>query len=141
MQEALESNNITSVKVQSFSDRIVKIMTSTAVNNGNIKRKVASKRIQRSQPCKPWYNAECENKRKLFHAAKRCLKSNDNPELLMEYQNASREYKQCLKKAFQSYKREFNQKLRVLRSNNVKEYWNILNSNKSVQKRVKLMSI
>ena len=53
-------------------------------------------------------------------------------------------YKNILKKAYCKYNRDFNEKLRVLRSYNAKEYWNIINggtSQASVSNKIKMSEL
>ena len=47
---------------------------------------------------------------------------------------ASKEYRQTLNKNYRKFYRDLNKKLRVLKSNNSKEYWRILNETKGNDK-------
>ena len=65
-------------------------------------------------------------KRANFHRAKKVYRSDKCEENKIAQQSASSEYRKSLKN-YMSYKRALNKKLRLLRTSNTKEYWNIIN--------------
>ena len=77
-----------------------------------------------------WYDDECETKRKIHFKYKnkyRRLKNNENVILL---RNAGRKYKKQIIKAFKNYIKTTVRKIRLLKSENPKDYWNIINGKK-----------
>ena len=128
--------------VQAFSDSIVQILNDSALKNGNIKKKRVNKgaNLKRRTPKKPWYDADCEAKRREFHRRRNMYRNNSCEENLNAQHAASKEYKKALKTSMYKYKRELNKKLHVLRSNNSKEYWSIINNaNKSYSEQAQNM--
>ena len=79
---------------------------------------------------KPWYNEECEVKRKLYFAARNNYSVDKSERSRHIMVNLNKDYKKCLKRAYRVYKVEFNRNLRSIRNTNTKEYWNILNDKK-----------
>jgi hypothetical protein len=76
---------------------------------------------------KPWYNAECEEKRRMYFNGKNQYAASKTLILRNGMRNLNREYKKTLRKAYNAYYIEMNKKLRGLRCTNPKEYWSILN--------------
>ena len=71
-----------------------------------------------------WYDDECESKRKIYVEYKnkyRRLKNNEN---------SGRNYKKQINKAFKNYKQNIVRKIHPLKSENPKDYWNIINGKK-----------
>ena len=82
----------------------------------------------RSEPHKNWYNQKCENKRKIFlkHKNKyRRLRNNNN---LQQLQQTGKDYKNEINKAVRKYKQQVIHKIRNLKSENPRDYWNIINN-------------
>ena len=75
-----------------------------------------------------WYNQECENKRKIFlkHKNKyRRLRNNNN---LQQLRRTGKDYKNEINKAVRKYKQQVIHKIRNLKSENPRDYWNIINN-------------
>ena len=85
----------------------------------------------RTFPHRDWYDDECETKRKIYVKYKneyRRLKNNENLILL---RNSGRNYKKQINKAFKNYKQNTVRKIRLLKSENPKDYWNIIYGKKT----------
>ena len=82
----------------------------------------------RSEPHKNWYNQECENKRKIFQKPKnkyRRLRNNNN---LQQLRHTGKDYKNEINKAVRKYKQQVIHKIRNLKSENPRDYWDIINN-------------
>ncbi|MCW4346970.1 MAG: reverse transcriptase domain-containing protein [Candidatus Thiodiazotropha endolucinida] len=79
---------------------------------------------------KPWFNRECINARNLYHKVRKTYNQHKNEYYKNMLKNVSKKYKNTLKLHSDKYKIERIQKLRNLKSNNPKEYWRVINSEK-----------
>ena len=78
-----------------------------------------------------WYNGACEISRKYYVKFKnkyRKLQSNKNLKVLRK---SDRKYKKERNKAFKTYKQKVINKIRVMKTTNPREYWNLINDRKS----------
>ena len=78
---------------------------------------------------KPWFDEECKAKRKEYFRTKnraRRLGSADSSQDVEK--KAACNYKKFIRKKANDYKKAFQSKIRVMRSNNSKEYWDLLKS-------------
>ena len=118
--------------VTEISNRVVQILLKAGSETECLKSNASGKRVKRKSQPKPWYNKECELKRKAFQKAKNNVRLGlCEPE---HFKRESKEYKNTLKKSYQQYHRSISKKLRVLKSNNSKEYWDLLNKSSNVRK-------
>ena len=76
---------------------------------------------------KPWFNNECRRLRIQYRRAKNHKRRVNNVENFQFLHNASKDYKKCLNKHLNEYKKDFIKKLRSLKSSYPKAYLNILN--------------
>ena len=76
---------------------------------------------------KPWFSNVCKNKRVEYNRKKNRLKVSKTDEARTELKDEAKQYKKLLKNQRKLYYKELHHKLRELKQNNGKEYWNILN--------------
>ncbi|CAG2235315.1 unnamed protein product [Mytilus edulis] len=76
---------------------------------------------------KPWFNRECAEKRKLYHRAKNYNWRVKTAESKINLTMCSNEYKKVLCNQYRLYNKNFIKKLKNLRQNDCKSYWNLLN--------------
>ena len=74
----------------------------------------------------PWFNLECEQKRRLYHEAKNKYDSEVNTSNKESLKIASKCYKQKINWEYKKYHDNLIVKLRNLKSSNPKEYWDII---------------
>ena len=99
-----------------------------AVYRGNDTKK---KRQLRKSINKPWFSSECAAKRKEFYLAKNNFQNNEiatNKEIMAQ---KSQNYRLTMKTAYRDYHNTIHTNLRTLKSNDPKEYWNIINKAQS----------
>ena len=120
--------------INKLVDEINSVYTSTASDLGMLQcgqTPIGTKKHRvRTFPHRDWYDDECETKRKIYVKYKnkyRRLKNNENLILL---RNSGRNYKKQINKAFKNYKQNTVRKIRLLKSENPKDYWNIINGKK-----------
>ncbi len=113
------------------TDKICNLFKFSANKCAMLKRKNGNaKEYKRKSPNKPWFDKNCEHKRKeLFHVMStlKRSKSVDDKHTLSQ---VSKEYKKIINKAYHEYHKELTNKIRNLRSRNLKEYWSIINDKK-----------
>jgi hypothetical protein len=93
--------------------------------SGLNKQKVP-KTYKRQRPKKPWFNAVCEGKRKLYNKAKNVYNANSNPDNRVKLKEASKSYKVQINREYKMYHQNLLIKLRSLKSDDPKEYWALL---------------
>ena len=76
---------------------------------------------------KPWYDTECAKARSQYYKVRSKIKFVNPVERHTQISAASKRLKEIVKKKKSEYFKSFHKKLRVLKSNNSKEYWNLLN--------------
>ena len=116
--------------VDALFESISKIMIEKASECGICKDRINS-------PCKndgkdnksnkPWFDRECGLARSDFYRVKNKLKFIHPDVRIAKIRLASKRYKEILKKKKADYFKALHKKLRVLKANNSKEYWNFLN--------------
>ena len=130
-----KADNVLYEDVQISCSEVVKILIDAGIATGSISNS-NNVRVKRKRKFdhKPWYNADCENKRREFHRLKNRYKSKSAGVSYEDVNKLSKEYRNTLNRNYKRYYRLLNNKLKVLKSNNAKEYWEILKE-KSVNKK------
>ena len=77
-------------------------------------------------PHKPWYDDCCEKSRKSMIKLRKQYRRDKNTESLNLVKQSSTKYKKIVHKVYSEYKRKLISKLRLLQSENPKEYWEII---------------
>ena len=119
--------------MDSFYEKLSSILVQKSVDCGASKIKVKTKNNGNSKK-QPWFDAQCQNSRDNYYRVKNKLKFKDCDERLNKIRQASKRFKLIILKKKAEYFKKFNNKLRVLKSNNSKDYWNFLNKANSSKK-------
>ena len=115
------SDTVSPEIVQDMCNRLVRILTESGKKTGSIKNDINRNKNGRKQAKRPWFNEECETKRAEFYRAKNGVRNNDPNYTIEDKKRASREYRNVLNKHYRLYYRNFNDKLRTLKSGDPKE--------------------
>jgi hypothetical protein len=131
-------NDKTQDFINKINEEVVSIFKECAKETGVLQTigNMQSKSKKRNNP-KKWFNKECYLARKNYHRCKNAYRRNRDAEQLQELKNKSKAYKKCVNKNMSKYQKEFNKKLRSLKTSNPKEFWKLLCTNdkkKSVEK-------
>ena len=86
---------------------------------------------------KPWFNRECRRARNLFHYARRLYHNQKSHHTKLFLKNASKAYRDTVKRSINLTRAIRVEKLRRLKTTNTREYWKILNSE---NKKIRLQS-
>ena len=97
------------------------------ISHKTVTSRVASKFDSRKVHKKPWFNDECRRLRIQYRRAKNHKRRVNNVENFQFLHNASKDYKKCINKHLNEYKKDFIKKLRSLKNSDPKAYWNLLN--------------
>ena len=79
----------------------------------------------------PWFDDSCKESRKKYKSAKNRYKHTKTTADLVSMRNSSRVYKRCIRRSVVKHRRTEANRIRNLKTTNPKEYWKILNGNKS----------
>ena len=123
----IDNINQTQYKINELVSKVGNLLKTTAVKIGMRVNKNSNRTRRRKQPHKTWYNTECEHLRKYMIKCKNKYKQQKSDDDLQELRSASRRYKRQINSSFRQYHKTLAKKLRLLKSNNAKEYWQIIN--------------
>ena len=112
---------------------ISEALKKAAYNSGMGKscKKTKLKNRRRQLPHKPWYNECCEKSRKTMIKCRNNYRRQQSVENLNLVRKSSTTYRKIVHKAYTEYKRKIIHKLRLLQSENHKEYWKIIKGEKT----------
>ena len=80
---------------------------------------------------KPWFDNECIEKRKKYFRVKNKLRKSKSYRDRLILRNEKKLYKKLIRFKLDKYCKDIHNKLRLLKSKNPKEYWNILSLSKN----------
>jgi hypothetical protein len=92
-----------------------------------IVKQVKTKMVKRRSNVAPWFNTNCEDKRKIYFRARNKFAQTKLHSDKTEIKRLNKLYKQCIQKSKQDFRTDLNNKLRNLRSSDPKKYWDLVN--------------
>ena len=119
--------NNTQEQINSFGIDISSIIKNAASTAGLFKKNKQRKRKQRKNENFPWFDKDCETKRKVFLKAKNSFKRCKSAEAKEHKSKLSKSYKRQLRLSFRKYQKSFIKKVKGLKSNDPKSFWKLLN--------------
>ena len=137
--QEIDSFSIENHDIDGIIGKIVTFYSETAADTfGTIVEKTRNLNTilpRSSHLTKPWFNKDCDKKRKDFHKAKKRYNEMKNEDNRKELKFASKIYKQELKKSFQNYQLNLERELRQTSKHDTKAFWKILNKYNRKQKQ------
>ena len=130
-----DSKKATQKEIDDIYENICSILKKTADEIGLYKRKKTKKQKKRQTDELPWFDRECEKKRKLFFKAKNYARRVKNLETKENKKIASKCYKKQLRISFGKYQSNFTKKIRKLKSSDPKNFWKVINGSTQEKKR------
>ena len=126
--------------INDMNERMCEILSSAAGECNMNKNMSTKKRSNKSgaNNNKKWFDKDCHIKKKDFHSAKNKFgfcKSKNNYDAL---RGTAREYTKAIRNAVRKYEKNFNRKLRSLRSSNPREFWKLICTNDGKQTTTKI---
>ena len=82
---------------------------------------------------KPWFDNECQKKRKHYVRIRNRLKKRKSFQDIETLKNESKIYKKFINKKRHTFNKNLHDKLRELKSTKPKEYWNLLSPKNKVE--------
>ena len=123
------SGNSSKEEIEKLVSDLTSLILKPAKQLGLCKKNRA-KNKPRKYPRKPWFNSDCESKRKMFFKAKNSVweaKNQEEKELcLTNTKQRGKEYKLFISSTQKNYCKNLHKNLRELKKQHPKEYWNIL---------------
>ena len=123
LEVADSSGNVTGDLINNIVTGIENTFNTSARSCGIQKPRHNSKK---KKPNKPWFNKDCQDKRKAFMKAKKACGIDNNSVTMTNLKHLGQSYKRATKRAYKEYHEKLAAKLRTLKSNRPKEYWDII---------------
>ena len=126
--------------INEIANVISEALKKAAYNSGMGKSTQKTNVKKRQLPHKPWYDDCCEKSRKNMIKFRKQYRKDKNTDNLNLVNKSSTKYKKIVHKAYSEYKKKIISKLRLLQSENPKEYWKIIKGEKKseVQHKISL---
>ncbi|CAG2191641.1 unnamed protein product [Mytilus edulis] len=118
---------VTQETVDTIIGKIGKVLINSARNTFGFKVSAGKKSEHRKN--KPWFDHDCKAARSEFRKMKR--NKNKSPFHRALVLDAEKRYKNTMNKAHKKYRSDFRKKMDDLKQNDGKEFWRLLNGNKS----------
>lgn len=118
-------------------DNVCKVLSETLVSkafDADIYKSKKPKNNNSGGKSKPWFDKECFLQRKQYLRIKNRLKRKHDAESVVKMRLEAAKYKKALKQKTKAYYKNLSKKLRNLKSNNAKQYWDIINKSDEGQK-------
>ena len=133
LNDLVKDNNTTQYDVNNIYEEIKCIFVNSAKICGSIKTRNTNLNQYKRQCRKRsnlWWTTECELARKNCNKARNICKLNKSVTAESHRKECSKKYKNVIFKAVSNYNNEIVNTIRATSSNNSKEFWRIINSNK-----------
>ena len=130
----IENKSVTQVKIDDLCDGINNVLIKSAIVAGISTYKmfsVNSSRKKKTNVSNPWFCKECKAKRREYLSNKNRLKKMNYLNAIQELKCLSKEYKQIIISKKKAYIFKLHTSIRNLKSNNPKDYWNIINESRN----------
>ena len=129
--DTLETNSTNQKNV----DDIVKIFSDISITAGleaGMSKQITnnSRALRPKKQNKPWFDHECNMKRKQYIKIKNRLRKRKSPQEEESFKDETKSYKKFINKKRHAFNKSLHNKLRNLKSTKPKEYWNLLNPKK-----------
>ena len=110
--------------VNKIVDSICSVLKDAAADSDTLAQNSKNIKYKSKHTSKPWFNKFCKEKRSQYFKTKRHYITDENRCKLIL---ASKAYTKIINSQYKLHYNELNQKLKSLKSNNPKEFWNIIN--------------
>ena len=125
------SPNPSKEEIEKIVTGLTSVIVTPAKQVGMCKKSGSKKSNPRKSANKPWFDPECENKRKLFFSAKNAVReaktSEEKDRCREQMDHSGKEYKKFISTHQKEFTKELHKNLRQLHRHHPKEYWDILN--------------
>ena len=137
--EMIDTKDLNEIDTE-FIDNAVKetchILLSCAKDTFGVKMDVKLPGKRKIEFHKPLFTTECKNARQSFRKAKRLYRRYGSIAFKEDVYSKEKLYKRVLKKSVNNHRKQTMNKIKTLRTTNLKEYWKIINSGLKKDKKV-----
>ena len=128
------SNELTQTSLDNCTLAINEIFLEPAKATGMYNKTCVTKNKRRKKQNKPWFNEECLASKKKYKEHKNLSSKNPSDENKQKLNDLANCHKKTLRRVKRKYEKEFNIKLKLLKSKEPGEYWKLINpKNKSTK--------
>ena len=132
--DTMVTNVTTRDGVEDISKKLNVIFLEPAKNVGMCKSFNSSSKSKKPKDNNPWFNNSCKNSKNNYWKYKKSLSKNTNLTENATLKNLGNQHKKLIRQVKRKYDKDFNTRLKLLKTSNPGEYWRIINNGK---KRVK----
>ena len=120
--------------IDQFCNKLCDVFIETAkkIDVCKIKESPNSKSKHKVTTVKPWFDNECKHERDEYMRVKNKLNKIKSVDPALPLKETWKRYKKFIKTKNKVYHKQLSNRLRTLKSNNAKEFWDILGSNKFI---------
>ena len=133
---AVNTNDTTLSVIDNLTLDLQNIFTEPAEVTGMYKEVHSSSKPRNVNKNKPWFSALCKNSKDNYKRFKRALPEQHSDTDKSELKHLAKKHKKLLRTEKRKYDKEFNAKLKTLKSTNRGEYWRIINQGKKLSRWV-----
>jgi hypothetical protein len=126
-----DAKSISAETVNNINEKIQEILLAPAKTLNMVKK--SCKKNCNTFVSKPWYNEECKRVKSEYLYIKKRFKVSKSPGIKREMKIKGKELRNICRKNKRNYEKGLHSKLKCMKNNNPKEYWNMLNSKKKSQ--------
>ena len=124
------TNEMTQVHMDSISSDLKEILIEPAKITGMYKQ-IRPTTINKKNKCnKPWFNGDCKASKKNYQNFKKTIGKQPNEADKLSLKNLANNHKKVLRKVKRKFEKDFNAKIKSLRSSDPGKYWNLINPRK-----------
>ena len=124
------TKEVTEDTINNFSEELKSIIIEPAKATNMCKQIRINKKVQKKEPNKPWFNANCKESVKNYKILRKSIPK-QNKILLKKL---AKKHNNLLRKEKRKYDNENNEKLKLLKTSNPGAYWKIINQGKKQKK-------
>ena len=127
--DSIMTNVVTRDGIEDISKYLNDIFLEPAKSVGMCKSINTSSKHKNTKSNKPWFNNACKNSKTNYWKHKRSLSKTSNTENIT-LKNLAKQHKRLIRQVKRKYDKDFNDRLKYLKTFNPGEYWRIINNGK-----------
>ena len=130
----VNASEVTLVTIDKIALELNDIFIDPAKTTGMHKQVPVTNKPRKSKVNKPWFNTQCKNSKENYKKFKKSLPNQPNDTNKADLRSLARQHNKLLRMEKRKFDKEFNAKLKSLKSSNPGEYWKIINQGKRSSK-------
>ena len=130
----VNASEVTLVTIDKIALELNDIFIDPAKTTGMHKQVPVTNKPRKPKVNKPWFNTQCKNSKENYKKFKKSLPNQPNDTNKADLRSLARQHNKLLRMEKRKFDKEFNAKLKSLKSSNPGEYWKIINQGKRSSK-------